>query len=89
MSDLFGLTDAQTARLSPYFQKSHGRPRVDDRRASSGMIFVNRNGPHWRVAPTEYGPYRTLYDRCRRWSDKGTYARIFVELAKEGQATET
>ena len=53
------------------------------------MIFVNRNGPRWRVAPAEYGPYRTLYDRCRRWSDKGIYARIFVELAKEGQATET
>lgn len=32
MSDLYWLTDEQMTRLSPYFPKSHGRPRVDDRR---------------------------------------------------------
>ncbi|MEO9781428.1 MAG: IS5/IS1182 family transposase, partial [Sedimentitalea sp.] len=30
MSDLFWLSDAQMARLKPYFPKSHGKPRVDD-----------------------------------------------------------
>ncbi|NBB81675.1 MAG: IS5/IS1182 family transposase, partial [Verrucomicrobia bacterium] len=29
MSDLFWLTDAQMARLEPYFPKSPGEPRVD------------------------------------------------------------
>ena len=29
MSDLFWLTDAQIARLEPFFPKSHGKPRVD------------------------------------------------------------
>ena len=32
MSDLYGLTDDQMARLQPYFPKSHGKPRVDDHR---------------------------------------------------------
>ena len=32
MSDLFWLTDEQMARLQPCFPRSHGRPRVDDRR---------------------------------------------------------
>lgn len=32
MSNLFWLTDAQMARLEPFFPKSHGKPRVDDRR---------------------------------------------------------
>ncbi|MBD3822492.1 MAG: IS5/IS1182 family transposase, partial [Thiotrichales bacterium] len=27
MSDLFWLSDAQMARLEPYFPKSHGMPR--------------------------------------------------------------
>ena len=44
MSDLYWLTDEQMARLRPYFPKSHGKPRVDDRRVLSGIIFVNRNG---------------------------------------------
>lgn len=44
MSDLFWLTDEQMERLRPFFPKSHGKPRVDDRRVLSGIIFVNRNG---------------------------------------------
>ncbi|KAA0909377.1 IS5/IS1182 family transposase, partial [Aquicoccus porphyridii] len=27
MSDLFWLTDEQMAKLSPFFPKSHGKPR--------------------------------------------------------------
>ena len=44
MSDLFWLTNEQMERLRPFFPKSHGRPRVDDRRVLSGIVFVNRNG---------------------------------------------
>lgn len=32
MSNLFWLTDVQMERLRPFFPKSHGVPRVDDRR---------------------------------------------------------
>ena len=49
MSDLYWLTDEQMARLQPYFPKSHGRKRVDDRRVLSGIIFVNRNGLRYRL----------------------------------------
>lgn len=53
MSDLFWLTDEQMERLRPFFFKSQGKPRVDDRRVLSGIIFVNRNGLRWRDAPQE------------------------------------
>ena len=71
MSDLYWLTDEQMARLQPYFPKSHGRPRVDDRRVLSGIIFVNRNGSRWCDAPKDYGPHKTLYNRFIRWSRLG------------------
>ncbi len=51
MSDLFWLTDAQTARLEPFFLKFDGKPRVDDRRVESGIIFINRNGLRCAVIP--------------------------------------
>ncbi len=44
MSNLYWLTEAQIERLKPFFPKSHGKPRVDDRRVLSGIIFINRNG---------------------------------------------
>jgi transposase len=50
MSDLFWLTEAQIARLEPYFPKSHGKPRVDDRRILSGIVFLNCNGLRRRDA---------------------------------------
>ena len=83
MSDLFWLSDAQMARLEPYFPKSHGKPRVDDRRVLSGIIFINRNGLRWRDAPKDYGPHKTLYNRWKRWSDKGIFAQMMVGLAAE------
>lgn len=43
MSNLFWLRAEQMARLQHFFPKSHGKPRVDDRRVLSGIIFVNRN----------------------------------------------
>jgi transposase len=83
MSNLFWLTDAQIARLEPFFPKSHGKRRVDDRRVLSGIIFINRNGLRWCDAPREYGPHTTLYTRWKRCSEKGVFARIVAELAAE------
>jgi len=40
------------------------------------MIFLDRNGLRWRDAPKEYGPPRTLYNRWKRWSDTGVFARM-------------
>ncbi|KGM46483.1 transposase [Pseudooceanicola atlanticus] len=83
MSDLFWLSDAQMARLKPFFPKSHGKPRVDDRRVLSGIIFINRNGLRWCDAPEAYGPHKTLYSRWKRWSEKGIFARMMAGLAAE------
>ena len=68
MSNLFWLSDAQMARLEPFFPKSHGKPRVDDRRVLSGIVFINRNGLRWCGAPRECGPPKTLHNRWKRWS---------------------
>ena len=58
MSELYRLTDEQMARLRPSFPKSRGKPRVDDRRMLSGIIFIQRNGLMWKHAPADYGRRR-------------------------------
>ena len=89
MSNLFWLTEAQMARLQPFFPKSHGKPRVDDRRVLSGIIFINRNGLRWCDAPKEYGPPKTLYNRWKRWGDMGVFARMMEGLASKGTDQKT
>ena len=88
MSELYWLTDAQMERLRPFFPKSRGRPRVDDRRVLSGIIFIKRNGLMWKHAPVAYGPPKTLYNRWKRWSRMGVFATIMTELAAKAQQTE-
>ncbi len=88
MTEMFLLSDAQMARISPFFPLSHGVPRVDDRRVISGIIFVIRNGLRWRDVPPGYGPHKTIYNRFIRWSQMGVFGRIFVELAGAGGATD-
>ena len=42
MSNLYWLSEAQMERLKPFFPKSHGKPRVNDRRVLSGLIVPSR-----------------------------------------------
>ncbi len=58
MSDQFWLTKAQLKRIEPFFPRTRGIPRVDDRRVVSGIVHVIRNGLRWRDAPAVYGPIR-------------------------------
>lgn len=89
MSNLYWLTEAQMLRLRPFFPKSRGRPRVDDRRVLSGIIFINRNGLRWCDAPAAYGPPKTLYNRWKRWSGLGVFAAIMNGLAAEDADNKT
>ncbi len=84
MSDLYWLTDEQMARLRPYFPKSRGKPRVDDRGVLSGIIFVNRNGSRRCNAPKDYGPHKTLYNRWRRRGEMGVFLRMMEGLSTAG-----
>src|SRR3954471_24759333 len=86
MSDLVLLSHAQMRRIEPFFPRSRGLARVDDRRVVSGIIYVIRQGLQWKDAPRGYGPHKTLYNRFVRWSRLGVFDRIFVALSAQGGA---
>ncbi len=76
------LSKTQMHRIEPYSPLSHGVPRVDDRLVLSSIIFVLRNGLRWGKASREYGPHKTIYNRCRL----GVFNLILAELtAKRGK----
>ena len=88
MSQPFLLTEPQLLRISPYFPLSHGKSRVDDQRAISGIIYMIRNGLMWRDAPVSYGPQKTVYNRFIRWIRMGVFGRILIELTNQAEDTE-
>ena len=88
MSDLILLSSAQMGRIEPFFPRSHGIARVDDRRVVSGIVYVIHNGLQWKDAPRAYGPHKTLYNRFVRWSRLGVFERIFAALAADAGTPE-
>ena len=89
MPDLFLLSVDQMSKIEPFFPKPHGIARVDDRRVISGIIYVLKNGLQWKDSPKAYGPYKTLYNRFRRWTELGVFDRIFSHLSAEDGSPDT
>ena len=64
--DKFWLTDAQFSKIAPHLPTdTRGKARVDDRRVISGIVHVLKSGGRWIDAPADYGPKKTLYNRCK------------------------
>ena len=80
MRNPFLLADDQMMRLQLSYPKSRRKPREDDRRCLSGIIFIKGNSLRWFDASVDYGPRKTL---CNRWSNMGLFARIMTGPASE------
>ena len=82
MSKQLGLSDEQVESLAPYFPRSRGKARADDRPVLSRILHVQRKGLRWCDALAIHGPHKTLYNRHVRCTRNGVFARIFGALAE-------
>jgi transposase len=59
-----------------------GRPRVSDRAALTGIIFVLKSGIGWKLLPQEMGcgSGMTCWRRLRDWQETGVWERLHHEL---------
>ena len=83
------LTDAQWSRLSPLLppqRPRRGRPNHDHRRVVNGMLWRMTTGAPWRDLPPQYGSWRTVYSRFRRWQRAGIFDGILGDLHRAGDA---
>ncbi len=59
-----------------------GRPRIPDRAALAGIVFVLRTGCPWRLLPKELGcgSGTTCWRRLRDWQAAGVWERLHATL---------
>jgi transposase len=46
----------------------------------NAICWVKRTGSPWRDLPERYGPWKTPYQRFRRWAADGTWARLKAQV---------
>nr|WP_226931058.1 MULTISPECIES: IS5 family transposase [Parafrankia] len=82
------LTAQEWDRLAPLLPASNGRCGRwrDHRQVVNGILFRVRTGVPWRDLPERFGPWKTVYERHRRWSADGTWDRLAGELRRGGDA---
>lgn len=79
------LSDAEWERLQPFLPVSNrrcGRWR-DHRQVVNGILHRVRTGVQWRDLPARFGPWKTVYERHRRWSADGTWERLLQHVQAE------
>lgn len=70
----------QAANATPQ-KPPTGRPRSDHRTVLAGMLWIFGTGASWRDLPKEeFGSWRTVYSRYRKWRKEGLWRRIVETL---------
>jgi putative transposase len=61
--------------------KPGGRPRsLEMRQVINAILYVVVSGIQWRMLPTDYPKWKSVYHYFRQWRDDGTWQRIHDTL---------
>jgi transposase len=65
-----------------------GRPRVPDRQALCGILFVLHTGIQWEYLPQElgFGSGMTCWRRLAAWNEAGVWEKLHVVLLRKLRA---
>ncbi len=76
------LSDQQWSKIEAFLRSERraGRPAYDDRRFFEAVLWWRRTGVPWRHLPSDFGPWKTVFNRFDRWAKTGKWERLFLAL---------
>ena len=76
------LSDPQWQKVHDVLESERvtGRPGRDDRNFVEAVLWWRRTGVPWRDLPSDYGAWKTVFNRFDRWSKNGRWKRLFEAL---------
>jgi transposase len=85
------VTDRQWELIRPSLPRPAytGRPRADDRMTVNGILYVLLSGCRWMDMPAKYGSHKTVWERHKKWSEKGVWKKIMESLVSRGYSRGT
>lgn len=58
-------------------------PKLSNRAALNAVLWQLKVGSPWRDLPTEFGSWKTVYSRFRKWTDSGLFEQIFKIICED------
>ncbi|MDL2264085.1 IS5 family transposase [Synergistaceae bacterium OttesenSCG-928-I11] len=69
--------------LPPERSGKKGRPAKDNRLIVNAILWILYTGSPWRDLPEEFGSWKSVYTRFRRWSQQDIWEKVFAKLSED------
>jgi transposase len=76
------LREEQWSKVEAFLESERGagRPGSEDRKFIEAVLWWRRTGVPWRDLPSDFGPWKTVFNRLDRWAKTGKWQRLFLAL---------
>jgi transposase len=69
--------------IEPYFQPTDKRgaePKHNKRDIVNAIFYLNKTGRQWRLLPSDFPPWQTIYDHYSNWNRRGIWEKALDAL---------
>ena len=80
------LREDQWNKIYPYLQshpRAYAGKEAECRLFLEGVLWVTRSGAQWRLLPSKYGNWNSVYKRFARWCDHGIWEDMHQYFADD------
>jgi len=77
------ISDEKWSLIEPHLMGQPGQwggIAQDNRQFINAVFWILRTGAPWRDLPPDYGKWKTIYERFRRWRNNGVWERLLELL---------
>ena len=80
------LSPEQWSRVLEFLRRQPGLcvgQEADCKRFIEAIMWMSRSGAQWRLLPSEYGKWNSVYKRFARWCQTGVWERMHQHLVDD------